>query len=66
MLFKHRGEIVDVVIAHSHGDLGEVQTALLDHSLGFLDPQRGEIGDHRITGMLFEDPLQLGDADVFV
>ena len=66
MLLKHRREIVDIVIAHGNGDLRKVHAALLDHPLGFLDPQGGEVSDHGVTGVLLEDALQLGDADVLV
>ena len=64
MLLEVRGEIVNIAISHSYGNLGEVEAAFLDHPLGFLDPQSGQVGDHGVAGMFFEDPFQLGDADI--
>jgi len=64
MLFEYGREIVNIVVTHGYSNLRKVHGAFLDHPLGFLDPQSGEIGDDGITGMLLEDPLQLGDADV--
>ena len=63
VLFKYGGEVIDVVITHSHCDLGEVQTALLDHPFRLFDSQSCQIGNHRITGVFLENALQLGNAD---
>ena len=38
VLLEHGGEVIDIVIAHSHGNLGEVKGTLLDQPLGFFDP----------------------------
>ena len=64
VLFKYGGEVVDIVITHRYRNLGEIHGAFLNHTLGFLDPQSGQVGDHGVAGMFFEDPLQLGNADV--
>ena len=45
LFFEHGREIVDIVVTHGFGDLGEVQFSLFDEPLGGTDTQVDEIGN---------------------
>ena len=64
LFFEHGREIVDIVVTHGFGDLGEVQFSLFDEPLGGTDTQVDEIGDDGFSRLIFKAALKLGDGNI--